>query len=554
MNRLKSVELHGIRGVKGSLPITLDGKSVLIYGDNGSGKSSISDALEWFYYGGVEHLSGEEIGRGGLEALRNVLLDASKEGVVRITYEDSGLNSDKRIFVKNNVLKSEFSNTSAAFMDYMAVSESERLILRYRDLVSFITARKGDRLERLFSIIGFGQVTQTREALNKVRNELKRELRSKNFDGEIAKQQGHIIEHFGRNATSDTQFVESVNGLVEQLGPSKTPTSMQDIDELLKEIGKPADAKSVELYSFYGRISDFAKDFPQKLQAVSKSYSMYYQQFKAITASVDKMGRLFLDRLLTEGLNVLRSGSVKEDKCPLCQQPKNRTQLTQELEARTGELARVKAEKSRLAEAKESLLSQINEPYQAVRVLVGDKNFESPDNRALMESTLRLKGQLEGFLSELKTDVLDGKVLQDPSNLAADGKTAREIVDACKEKIEKLDKVRSGDKRLDVYKRVLLARNAYLQIRELEKTKKTLESQHAAMETVYGEFLKKQREGVEDFLHVFSKEINSIYEFMNPSESIRNMRVVPMEKDDQFVGITIEYEFFKKKGCSPTST
>ena len=65
-----------MRGVRDDLPLTLDGGSILVYGDNGSGKSSISDALEWFYYGGVDHLSSEEIGRGGLEALRNVMLDA----------------------------------------------------------------------------------------------------------------------------------------------------------------------------------------------------------------------------------------------------------------------------------------------------------------------------------------------------------------------------------------------------------------------------------------------------------------------------------------------
>lgn len=36
-------------------------KIILLYGDNGTGKSSISDAVEWFFTDKVPHLSGSEI-------------------------------------------------------------------------------------------------------------------------------------------------------------------------------------------------------------------------------------------------------------------------------------------------------------------------------------------------------------------------------------------------------------------------------------------------------------------------------------------------------------
>jgi chromosome segregation ATPase len=40
---------------------------LLAYGDNGSGKSSITDAIEWFYNDKIEHLAKAEIEKEALK-------------------------------------------------------------------------------------------------------------------------------------------------------------------------------------------------------------------------------------------------------------------------------------------------------------------------------------------------------------------------------------------------------------------------------------------------------------------------------------------------------
>ncbi|MDR2818116.1 MAG: AAA family ATPase [Endomicrobium sp.] len=47
--KIKNLTISGIRGIQSSLSIPLNEKSILLYGDNGSGKSSITDAIEWLY-------------------------------------------------------------------------------------------------------------------------------------------------------------------------------------------------------------------------------------------------------------------------------------------------------------------------------------------------------------------------------------------------------------------------------------------------------------------------------------------------------------------------
>jgi AAA15 family ATPase/GTPase len=71
MIKLKQIKISGIRGIKESLSLSLDKKSLLIYGDNGTGKSSITDSIEWFYKDKIAHLAGNEIGK---DSIRNIFI------------------------------------------------------------------------------------------------------------------------------------------------------------------------------------------------------------------------------------------------------------------------------------------------------------------------------------------------------------------------------------------------------------------------------------------------------------------------------------------------
>ena len=66
--KINSISIKGFRGIRNQIELPLSEKSGLLYGDNGTGKSSIADAIEWFYKDDVEHLASKEIDKS---ALRN---------------------------------------------------------------------------------------------------------------------------------------------------------------------------------------------------------------------------------------------------------------------------------------------------------------------------------------------------------------------------------------------------------------------------------------------------------------------------------------------------
>ncbi|GAH98237.1 unnamed protein product [marine sediment metagenome] len=203
--KIKEIQISGIRGIKKDLNITLDSsKSILIYGDNGSGKSSITDAIEWFYSDRVEHLSSEEIGRKGINALRSVFLPEDKAAYAELRFSDSRFDSRKKLFYKRSKLTSEYSNSTEEFNNYIDTFLKENLILRYKDLLKFILFTKAEKLEEISQIIGFSEVTKIKTVFKKAVNSLKRELKIRNVDSHINRQQARILEQIGQNINNDS--------------------------------------------------------------------------------------------------------------------------------------------------------------------------------------------------------------------------------------------------------------------------------------------------------------------------------------------------------------
>lgn len=91
MIRLRKLHISGFRGARFDLPLdfTKDCRSVSIFGENASGKSTFTDALEWFLLDKIEHLWREDCNEA---ALRNVLLGDEDLSVVSLEFSDAPLN------------------------------------------------------------------------------------------------------------------------------------------------------------------------------------------------------------------------------------------------------------------------------------------------------------------------------------------------------------------------------------------------------------------------------------------------------------------------------
>ena len=100
---------------------------------------------------------------------------------------------------------------------------------------------------------------------------------------------------------------------------------------------------------------------------------------------------------------------------------------------------------------------------------------------------------------------------------------------------------KKNDLKFDIQSKILLSREAYFTIKKLKREREILEHQQQSLELVYSAFLKKQKQSLETFLTGFSNDINELYQYMNPGEKVDDIKLVSLEKDEELVGITLEF-------------
>lgn len=547
MIKLKNIKISGLRGVRNTIELPLGGKSSLIYGENGSGKSTVADVIEWFYSDKVEHLTGEEIGRKGYEALRNIFLADDDPGTLNLEFTDSNLDDEKIIEVQKKGLKSAHKKTAQEFLDYLIDTQNENLILRYKELVTFVLSSKTDKLKTLSSIIGYSQITDTRAVLLSVLNRLRREIKSSNFDNQISHQQSQIIEQFGQNITSDEQFIGVVENLVKPFSLDIEIKELKDVNEVLKKIKTPDDSAAVKQETFLTKVQETMVSLPAHLDVLEEQYNGYKDQLDALVTDLEKLKKLALDKLLTAGKELLVRGGYGDDNCPLCLTDKNRDELLADIDFRITELEEIKKEQTKLRTAKQELQDQVAKTGRLLNGLYDDAQIKIEENNEHKANVHTIIQGVEKYKQQLSVGISGESKLPDGDTL----KINRGVITAINEKsqaqLTAIKDAREKDSKSDIYSKIKISGHAYAEIRRLKEQKSVYEKQRDTLEVIYTRFLDAQKTALEAFLTRFSAKIDDIYQFMNPGERVDNIMLVPITKDDELSGITIQFDFLDSK-------
>lgn len=552
--KVKSLEISGFRGIRKNINLDLSpDKSLLIYGDNGSGKSSVVDAFEWFYYDKVKHLISGEIDIKGITALRNTFLSDEEDAYFDLKYSDSKYDSKKRLFTKKTKLASEYSNVSQDVKDYLSASLKENLILRYKDLLGFIVATKDERLKAVSEIIGFAEVSKIKGVLKKAANDLKKELKIKNYDNHVSIKQAQIMGQIGQNIIDDEQYLNAIKELVAPLNLSveiKDDASIVNVLELLK---KPEDKDAIEQQLSYEKAIENLSNFKASFDNIYSSYKSFYERCHHIAKDQDKLKKISLEPLLSHGFSILEKRLYEDDRCPLCLQNKNREELIDELRKRLEELALVKKEKEAAIEEKNATQRFVQGALTEIENVLKEKSLRLDENSALREEIERIKETLITASEKIrKTDLSEIEQISKPEDfIRLDIIAFQNLISALAEKKAKIITGKKEDISFTVYSKIFSVRQFYNEIKSMKAASDVLTQQQQSMELIYNEFVKKQREGLCSFLESISRDMNDLYLFMNNSENVSEIELIPLDEDDEFVGITLQFKFHGKAESPP---
>lgn len=536
--KINEINLKGIRGTKDMLKLPLNGKSALLYGDNGTGKSSISDSLEWFFTDKVEHLSSLEIDLK--EALRNAKIDASVKSEVALFFTNNKVDATKNIYYKKTKLVSDFNNTSEDFTKFYTDTKKENLILRFKNLTNFVDNTKTEKLKYLSEIIGFSEVSKKKEVLQKCFNAIKSEITKQNFEGQKSNLQRILIEKIGASISQEINFIDKLNEKIKPLNIGFEIKTLEDIDKVLTHLTSPESNKLNLELAFLENIQNNLSLLKSEIGFINSEYGKYYLEFEKIALDVQSIMQTFFKELLNSGKNVITKYH-KEDSCPLCLQPKNIEELQSEITKRLEEIEESSKKLNDFNKSK-TLVSEIAlERTKRIDALLQNPDVNSDENKALKIDIQKIKDKIGAFQNASTIKVTSGEKISEPEKinlLEDDFNFQAQIL----ERISKIKEVLKNNSTI-LYNEISSAKEAFLNIRLIEKQKGILENQQNSLKIIYDEFIKKQKEGLENFITTFSGKINEFYQFMNPNEPFQELKIVTIGEDDELNGLTIEYKY-----------
>ena len=538
--KIKQIDIKGLRGIKESLSLDLSGKSVVLYGDNGMGKSSISDSIEWFYTNKVAHLSSNEIDLK--DALRNAYLEEDFISEVALKFlKRSDFDTGKTLSIKKGKLEQDYSVKSDEILDYLVKSKEENLLLRYKSLNGFVDITKGDKLKYLSDIIGFSEVTKKKDVLRKAFNSIKAELKNQNFEGQINGQKAILISKIGAALSLEEDFFEVIKKKIVPLKLKMDIKSTEDVNALLKHLKSATNEKLLKENTFLEKVQTSLLILQSEVVMLNTHFDTYYNEFQKIAADVEGIIKIYIGDLLKSGDTVIKKYH-KDESCPLCLQPKIKDELRTEITERLKEIEEAEKKLKAFQNALELIKSLSIERIKRVDLLLSEPLLKFPENEKFKNDLNSIKRKLKLMETASLVKPSSGDKIQDSKSIAFNNLDFL-FLDNLAARIKKLKETIEKDNITEIYANISASKDAFLKIKTLEEERKILEKQSSSLFVIYNEFIKAQKEGLENFIDSFSSKINEYYQYMNPDEPFQEIKIVTMGEEDELNGITIEYKY-----------
>jgi hypothetical protein len=327
---IQQLEAIGVRGLP-RFDFELGGKSLVILGENGTGKSSIVDALEFLFTGRIQHLEGPRE------------LSLSRHGPSVGTDPTS-----MKVLAKANPGPVEFWRTldeppraTGAIVQVLDAGKEGTFILRRSHLLDFIVAQPAQRYLAIAPLIGAQSLEEPELALKRIKDEQEGTVNARS--GELATLEAQLRQYLELpGGATESDLLRAINalraanrlGAVDRLGegidslaqrpPQSTPGTRADTLQVI--------ARARGLIPVASQVSEIRA----KLSVLVRNTVKLLEKGNA--------AQLGLLDFLRQGHDLIHSS--EDALCPLCQQLIERETVLGELESRIRQLMELSEEAS----------------------------------------------------------------------------------------------------------------------------------------------------------------------------------------------------------------
>lgn len=398
MNILE-LEIHNIRGIP-YLLLKPDGRNLVVWGLNGSGKSAVVDAIDFLLTGQISRLIGEGTGEISLKNHGTHVDHKAEEATVRAKIKLQSIKEPieiKRCIDTHTEIEIECEDKYKEYVRFILWNAKKgQHVLTRREILKYIHAEPRSRAERIQDILNISDIEDIRRALVTVKNKAVDEHSIS--QSSIGTAKGSINATVGQKTYSEVVVEEFVNQNRAILGGK--PISGVKAENIQKGLRKPADFPSIKginatlVEKDIGSIQSALSN--ENIDEVAKNDKALRELVANIRADPESYKTFSRLKLAEMGIKLIdESGS-----CPLC-----------DIEWKPGELAsylqdkihkgKEFAESSKaISQLSSAISGQINNTMASVKTLVtAAEKMEMEKEESVLQSWIKEQEELLGLLS-----------------------------------------------------------------------------------------------------------------------------------------------------------
>lgn len=396
---INELEINNIRGIP-YLLLKPEGRNLVIWGLNGSGKSAVVDAIDFLLTGRVSRLMGEGTGEISLNKhgphIDHKAEDANVRAIITLPQTKTPVEI-RRCIQSPSEVKIDCEPQLKDYVQFVLWNAVRgQHVLTRREILKYIHAEPRNRAESIQSILNLSEIEDIRRALVRVKGQVTVEHQTS--QGAVASAERAVCATTGQSAYSEEAILEFLNANRVVLGG--TQLSEVNSTTIQQQLRKPADYTGTldintdllerALQSIVSSLSDKTKE--QLGQKDSALRRLLAEVRSDPTSS--KIVRRF--QLAEMGIDLIDdSGS-----CPLCDTPWEPGKLATYLQdkmSKDGDLAKRSRTVNQLSN---EIWNQIHSAAESARLIVAAlETMDVHDEKSILKSWLKRLDSLLNLLS-----------------------------------------------------------------------------------------------------------------------------------------------------------
>ena len=513
--RIKSIQLSWFRGAAESVLLDTECKSVAIYGENGAGKSSFVDGVEYVLKDGrIGHLAHEYSGKHLENAVPNTHKPPDRHPELNITFQDG---SQLTVEVGDNGL----AKRSGAETIAMGAWDYQRTVLRQDEVASFIHDTKGGKYSALLPLLGLSSMEVAAENLRNLAKSIEQQAKLKDILASLKLVESQRASTFGLD---DDEGVQArISALHASYRPGHAPST--DGVVLCEELEN----------TLVQRISQFSVD-QKRYVALKDVAELNIIRGISVVRGINGTLANAAEPLINERLEVLRSSGVFASKvrdqeqihCPACGQQLLATTLHKHVDGERKRLEETIAVFDRLKAA----IAALADDVRSLKTILNKSELKpwrlQASNQALADSF--------AYLDSIDPEVLRGSCGEE--DLKTIQSRLQPLIDAA---IGESRDAPSDVQQLSADRSVVMTGKAVFA--------STSQMADAARTTALVSFVRYLEEGVREELRLraqrmieqISGDIKAMWAVLHPDDSIEGVRLYVPKGADKAIDIGLQF-------------